>query len=201
MRQIDPAIAAHRASRSANIAHVLIWIAARNRQTGAIETLGLWTGDDHYKFIIDGEARLYYGAGAVLECDPIEAATGLDVRNHEIRLSSASPEVLAAILGYNPRFAPVEIHRAEFDVNGALIAAPERNFRGWIDGSPFTWPEIGGEQDLRVQLVSEARGLTLFSGATKSDACQSRRGGCRFRRYGSVSDTVEVAWGEHRSGA
>lgn len=200
MRIIPTAIAARRAARQATVSHMLVWIAARNRQTGATETLGLWTGDDHHTFSIGAEQRLYYGAGNILECDPIQASTGLEVRSYEVRLAASSPEVLMAVRAYDARFAPIEMHRAEFDDHGALLAAPERTHRGSVDEAPFTFPEEGGEEELRLRIVSEARGLTLFAGATKSDACQMRRQGDRFRRYGSVGNEVEVAWGELRGG-
>ncbi|MDO5614523.1 MAG: hypothetical protein Q4G14_14945 [Paracoccus sp. (in: a-proteobacteria)] len=200
MRQTDPLKIAHRATRTSIHADILVWISARNRTTGAIETIGLWSGDDHQIFRIDGQDRLYYGAGNLLECEPIQATTGLAVRSYELRLAANSPEMQLAIRGYDPRFAPVEIHRAEYNAAGALLGAPERLFRGWIDEAPMTTGADGDDDDLRLRVVSEARALTLFSGATKSDAVQSRRGGDRFRRYGSVVEQVEVAWGEHRRG-
>lgn len=198
MRSLDPAVAAHRASRAATHAEILVWVSARNRGTGATEALGLWTGADHETFTIGGQARTYYGAGAVLDVPDIEAATGLEVRSYEIGLSAISPEVEMLLRGYDPRQAPVEMHRAEYDTDGNLLAAPERIFKGWVDGTPIITPPVGGVAAASLRIVSNARMLTRYGAGTKSDEAQQRRSGDRFRRYGSIAGEVEVVWGAEK---
>lgn len=46
MRPVDPAAQALREARGGLAERVLVWIAARNRLTGDVEALGLWTGED-----------------------------------------------------------------------------------------------------------------------------------------------------------
>ena len=196
MRSIDPAVATHRAARVHTHVEILVWVSARNRSTGAVETLGLWTGADHQAFTIGGEVRTYYGAGALLEIPDIEAGVGLEVRSYQVGLSAISPEVEMLLRGYDPRQAPVEMHRAEYDMNENLLAAPERIFKGWIDGTPIITPATGGNSTAALTIVSNARMLTRFAGVTKSDEVQRKRSGDRFRRYGSIADATEgPSWG------
>lgn len=195
MRSVSASVAAARAARSGIHAEHLFWISAKNRTTGAMETMGLWTGPDEQTFTVAGQARTYYGAGNVLRAEPIRATVGIEVRTYEVELAAISPEVEQLIRGYDTRLAPIEIHRAEFDGDGNLIAISERIFKGWIDGAPITTPEIGGEASARVRLVSAAHALTRYGSATKSDTVQRRRSGDRFRRFGSIT-SAQVFWGE-----
>ncbi|MFE3839657.1 hypothetical protein ABNX41_21770, partial [Rhodobacteraceae bacterium PA1-206B] len=71
MRTLPAAVAAHLAARKPLLVHQLLWISARNRTSGAVETLGLWTGEDHQSITVGGQSRTYYGAGAVLGIDPV----------------------------------------------------------------------------------------------------------------------------------
>lgn len=199
MRSTDPAVAAHRAGRVATHAEILVWITARHRSTGNPESIGFWTGVDHEVFRIGGQDRSYIGAGAMLDAPDIEAAPGLEVRRHTITLSALDPGVEQAVRGYDPRHAPVELHRAEYDGTGALLAAPERIFKGWIDGTPIMTPPIGGTATVALEIVSNSRMLTQYGGGTKSDAVQQQREGDRFRRYGSIAGEAQVFWGSERS--
>lgn len=196
MRFIPPAVAVRRAGRVATHAEYLIWIRAKNRSTGAVEAMGLWTGADMRQIM----GRDYYGAGNVLRIEPIQSRVGIEVRSYEAGLSVVSPEVETLIRGYDVRLAPCEVHQAEFDDDGNLLAEPQRIFRGWIDGVDFPTAAVGDQSEWVVRLVSDAASLTIHGGDTKSDTVQQRRQGDRFRRYGSVAD-AEVAWGELRSGA
>lgn len=199
MRALPPAIAARRAARVSTNVENLVWVTARNRTTGAPEALGLWTGVDHQNFTIAGQARAYFGAGAVLQVPDIQATVGLEVRRYSIGLSAVSPEVEMLIRGYDPKFAPVEIHRAEFDDNGNLLAEPERIFKGMVDGTPIITPAIGGEATATLDVVSNAVMLTRWAGVTKSDQVQRKRQDDRFRKYGSIAAKVPVVWGGEKS--
>lgn len=196
MRDLAPAVAARRAARTSTHAEVLVWVSAKNRTTGAMETMGLWTGDDHSVFTIRGQDRTYYGAGNVLQVPAIQAVIGLEVRTLQVSLAAVSPEVELLVRGYDPRFAPCEIHRAEYDDDGNLLAAPERVFKGWVNGAPISTPAVGGSGGIALDLVSNARMLTRYGAATKSDQQQRRREGDRFRRYATLPSASTVYWGE-----
>jgi hypothetical protein len=199
MRTYDPAEFAHLQSRSGTRARLLVWIAARNRLTDAVETVGFWNGDDDVTFTIEGEARVYHGAGALLGMDDLNVEPGLGVRMFSVWLATAAPEVIDAVRGYDVRLAPVEVHRVLTDpVSHQMIAPPHRLFRGTVDGAPLTTPakrSSGGR--VAVSIASAARALTRTLSARYSDASMRRRGGDdRLFRYADVSGSVPVYWGE-----
>lgn len=199
MRSYDANTAAYLAGETAIVAHVLIWIVAKNRGTGAAESIGFWTGDDHQAFTIGGVARTYYGAGDVLEVPAMIYEAGLSVRMHTFGLASLAPEVAQALRGYEPRLASVEVHRALFHTSsGALVAEPHRVLAGWIDEAEINTPEIGGQGGATITVASSARGLTRTLPICKSDVQQQLRSGDRFRRYVDVSGSVDVFWGSKR---
>lgn len=201
MRSFDTATATALAA-SEIVARALVWIRAKDRSTGTEETIGLWTGEDVASFTINGQARTYYGAGALLAIEPIVSQSGLVVQMSRMTLSPLAPEVAQAIRGYEPRLAPVEIHRALFDpLTMGLVAEPHRVFSGWIDEVVLTTPEASGEATVEVTMASAARGLTRTLPLKKSDETQKRRSGDRFRRYADVSAAVDVFWGEARARA
>lgn len=198
MITIDPQELQLLQSRSGVVARDLMWLSPKNRATGQIEPVGLWTGDDHQTFTIDGAARLYFGAGGLTDLDAVESAIGLDVRMLSARLSGLAPETVQAVRGYDLRLAPVEVHRAVFTLDSrVLIAAPRRVFRGWVDSAEITTPAEGGEATVTLQLASAARAFTRPLALFRSDAAQRLRSPTdRFREYASTAGLREVRWGE-----
>lgn len=136
------ATAAYFATQTRIRARVLVWMQALDRETGQVETMGLWNGADHRVFTIRGEERTYYGAGGLIAVDPITSRTGLNVRMQRLVFSPLAPEVEQLIRGYDARFAPVEIHRALFDPDShALVDEPHRRFKGWGSSIRLRGPE------------------------------------------------------------
>ena len=184
-------------SRNGFSARTLFWVQARNRGTGLVETMGLWSGEENRAFTIGGVVRDYYGAGALLGLDGIVMQTGIGVRLQRISLAAVSAEVAQLLRGYDASLAPCEIHRALYDpLTGSLIAEPLRIWKGFVDQAPIPTAEIGGESVVDMSLASAARALTRTLTLTKSDAVQRLRGGDRMRQYQDVSGKVPVAWGE-----
>jgi hypothetical protein len=199
MRSFDAPTLAQFQNRTALSARILVWAVARNRSTGASESLGLWTGAQDRSFTIGGTPRTYAGAGSIMEIPPIVAQAGIAVRMQRISLSPLSPEVAALIRTYDARFAAIEIHRALFDpVTGLLVAEPHRLFKGIIDEVELPIDPKTGEARCDVTIASSARYLTRTLPLKRSDATQQRRLGDRFLRYVDVSGEVDVFWGENR---
>ncbi|MFN4090531.1 MAG: hypothetical protein ACK4QW_16020 [Alphaproteobacteria bacterium] len=194
----DAETAAHHAARPDIVAHALVWITARDRTTGAPASVGFWTGDADRSFTIDGAPRLYHGAGAVIEIDDVVAGIGLETRILEVRLSNLTEAFFAASALYDPRRAPVEIHRAEFHpVTRALIGVPHRRFRGRVVEFPETEGAAGGEGGAVLRLASAVDDLRRTLSLRKSDASHRLRfPGDGIRRYGAIATAVPVAWGE-----
>jgi hypothetical protein len=199
MRTFDTATTTALAGRGGFRARLLFHVWATRRATGAIEALGLWTGEQDRVFTIDGQTRTYVRAQGILAVDEIVAQPGTDVIMTQLTLASIDPGVAALMRDYEPRFAPVEIHRALFSTStSALIGAPHRLFKGWIDKAPIPTPEIGGSAEMRVTLASANRALTRTMAFRKSDGALSlARAGDRFRRYQDVTG-VTVPWGEKK---
>lgn len=183
-------------SRRGYVVHILIWVTARKLSTGVTESIGLWTGDQDSSFVIKGQTRAYIGASGLLQPDPLIYEVGLAVRTLRVRLASLASDVINLVNGYDLTLAPVEMHRALFDLDTSeLIAEPKRVFAGFIDGTPQEIPAIGGEASLEFALKSAAFSLSKTSPLKKSDAVQKKRGGDRLHRYQAVSGTVRSPWG------
>lgn len=185
------------AGSTRTMARVLIWITARSRSTGAYESIGLWNGDDHQDFTINGETRTYYAAGSLISVDPIISEIGLKIRQQRLVLSPLAPEVQTAVNAYDARHAPVEIHRALFDPDThALIDEPHRRFKGFISKQPVTTPAKGGTATIELTLASAARSLTATLSRKRSDqTLKARSPGDGLRRYADVAGTIETKWG------
>ena len=203
MRYLDPAITSHLAARGSLHVHVLVWIAARDRDTGEMEAIGLWTGDDHQEVMIGAQSRTYYGAGGLIGIDPVTARAGLEVREHRITLSPLAEEVTQAIRIYDPYLAPIEVHEWYFDpATLEPLADPIRIFKGHVTGAPITTPAAGGDASCEITAVSSAWTLTRSLTLKRSDeALRARAAADRFRRYTDISGSVECAWGEKRASA
>jgi hypothetical protein len=200
MRNYDPVTAAYLTDGRSVVSRVLFWVTAKDRVTGAPESIGFWNGDDDQVFVIGGSPRLYYGAGALLQVPPMIYSEGLSVRVNTLRLSPIAAPVAQAFRQYDGRFAPCELHRALFDPQtNALVAEPHRVFRGWVDEVRIKTPEKNGAADCSVTVASAARALTRSVPMMRSDATQQLRMGDRFRRYIAVSGAVETVWGERRA--
>lgn len=198
MTPYPPAVSAHLAARKPLLSHVLLWIGARDRATNATEYVGIWTGADHQVIAVDGQAREYHGAGALVSMEPIAQRAGLEVRQHRVVLSPLAPAAVEAMRLYDPRLAPVQIHEWYLDPDTMnALADPIRIFKGHIVAAPVNTPAEGGEATMEITMVSAAWELTRALPLKRSQAALlARSPGDNFRRYGDISGSVETAWGE-----
>lgn len=181
--------------------HVLVWIEARNRDTGATEASGLWTGPEARQFTVGGVARTYHGAGQMLSVPTLTARAGVGVQMHRLGLSALSDEVEQIMRGYDPRLAPVEIHVARLDPQSDALLGIDRVYRGSIDQAPIVTPAKGGSDGgVSVSLASAARSLTRPLTLKKTDESQRARSDDRFFRFAEVAGKVERFWGTKRVG-
>jgi hypothetical protein len=197
MRDIPSAVITHLASGGALLTHVLIWLTARNRSTNAEATLGLWTGDDAEEITVGGAERTYYGAGAVLDLDPMISSSRLQVHRWAFRVSPLSDAVVTAVRQYNARLAAVEVHEWFWDpVAHAPLADPVRAFRGTIMDVQMPVAALDSEAVATITCVSDAWRLTKGLTLKKSDAAlQARAPGDRFRQYNTIT-AAPVVWGD-----
>lgn len=185
----------------ADIAHdVLLWVEARNRGSGATETVGLHTGAEPREFDPEGTGdRLYYGAGALIDVAPMEFVPGLLVQRQRLSLGGLTTEVEQLVRGYDVRQAPATIHVARLNPLSGAVLGFDRAFKGFVDGVSISEPEQGGNATLDVTLVSEMRALTETQPDKVSDEAHQRaETNDRWLRYADTSGTVSVFWGQRK---
>ena len=198
MQTLDPVELAEHERRLGTISRTLFWVTAKNRINGLPESIGLWDGDDVEQFTIDGDVRTYYGP-SIMEVPTISGGVGLDVRQISIKVPHLSPEVQNMLRLYDPRLAPVELHRAVYSLDTNNLIGLRRIWKGWITKAPITTGAEGQEGQADISLVSAARSLTRKLALYRSNADQrARLGTDRGREYGSTSGLKEVWWGEGR---
>ncbi len=198
MREYVTAVDDYIADLNGMVARHLVWIEAKNRDTGALEATGFWNGIDIREFTIGGVTRTYYGAGALLGVSPIRAGIGLNVRMHRLSLSGIPPEVLNMIHAYDTRLAPIEVHRALYHPETrALVAEPHRVLKGTVEGMEVPTPEEGGSAAVTITVASAARSLTRGLTIKKSNSAQRTIDpDDDGRLYASISGAVGVFWGK-----
>lgn len=206
MRNVDSATAAAYQSRRAHIPRYFVWIEAKNRTSGGLETMGLWNGDDTVDVSVVNPdtglpvTRTYHAAGALLNIDPIPAVSDLSVRTIQIGLSQINAAVQQAIRGYDPRLAKVQIHRGMLDLDTReVIGYPVPLWDGQVNGSPIETPAVGQEGGIALQVVSHTRMLTRTNAAKRSDETQKLRQGDRLRRYSDTAGEWAFWWGEEKA--
>ncbi|AVO36594.1 hypothetical protein [Pukyongiella litopenaei] len=198
MRSFSTAITNYLATGQV-VVRQLIYFWARDHDTNAAETIGFWNDAIDGTVTIDGSPRTYIGRGAFQGTEPIIASPGLDVRTLQAAVAVPSSAVEDMVKGYNTRFAPVEVHRVFLNPETrAAVGSPIRDFRGFVEG--IDWPD-GSETSAAwatIRMVSETRILTRKLAGRKSHQTFREWGGDFFRRYGDVSGSVPVYWGEQR---
>ncbi len=171
-------------------------VSARNRATGLVENLDLWTGPEQRSFTIEGQARTCFPA-AILNLFPVTTSAGVKARMLRLSLSPLPDEIRSLFSNYDASRAPVTLHRALFDPeSGVLIGEPKRVAKGRLHHAPETSGQIGEEGEIEAIIATSAvdllQGLTL----TRSDEIQRQRSDDRFFRHKAVTGAVRVVWGE-----
>lgn len=197
----SPAVTAHYANRLGRHARLLVWIKARNKTTNAVEPVGIWTGIDDRSFTIGAETRTYIGAGSIASIAPMTFEAGLKVRTQRINLSSIAPVVEDLARDYDTRLAQCEIHVAHYNpASEALLAEPERVFKGEIDRISMPTAKLGEQADWVVELLGPARQLRRTLALKKSlEGHQSRAPDDTFLQYTDLTGSVDCYWGEIRA--
>jgi hypothetical protein len=178
-----------------------VWIEALNTATDEIEHIGLWNGDVPVTVPVikpsDGTTvnRVYQGIGARLQVPSIPSSMKLEVRTIRIVVSGLSPEIINAVLVYQPKQRPIEVHRGLFDPATMNIVDPAWcRFDALINRCPVTRPKAGNDGRVQIEAQSHARNLTMGNPAKLSDEFFQRRGGDGSGRYLDV--VPKVVWGQ-----
>jgi len=200
-------LALQAAPRNGLVVRDLVWIKAKNRDTGAQEQIGLWADKVPLKVpVIDPETGLSTGTGpdgrvyqplGQLSVPSIPAGMALEVRTIRIKISRLSDAVINAIRLYDARMAVIEIHRGVFDAGTGEIVDPALcRFSGYVNAAPIDIPKKGSEGGIELECVSRSRILTRTSGLLFSMETLKKRLGDLFGSYLDVAGAWRIWWGQ-----
>ena len=197
MRNLPIEWTTYLAANSAVKVRQLTWITAKNRATGAPETIGLWSGEDAQIFVVDGEERTYYGSGNFIDFGQMMIESALKVRKLVATVSQISPEIDQVLRTYDPKFAPIEVH--------LILLSPETNnlvgpayevFTGWIDKFPVKRPTLNSQGEGRIEMVGATRLLTREISLKRSNESQrARQSNDSFFQDVGMTGQVATPWG------
>jgi hypothetical protein len=178
----------------------MVYIEGRDRVSGDPAGIGLWRGEFTESIIVPDlftgiDRRRTFYSGGLLEIGPVRFEAGLSIRPTTIRLSSINDAVLQAIRGYDARGATVQVWKRAYDPDTRQPINVRRWFKGFVNSAPSERPAPGGEASIEIEVVSQARMLTITSGLKKSHAAQQRREGDQFRKYKATAGDWSVPWG------
>lgn len=203
MRALDAAEISAIQARTV-VAREFLWVTARNRDTGAPESRGLWNEVfDATVQVRDGrtgaiESRAFHGVGGALAIGPVPLTSDITVRTVEIALPHIDDVVELLVRGFDVRGAPMQAYRGYLDpATRALVAPAKARFVGYVDGAPIVTPAEGGEGSVTINCVSTTRELTRTTPDVRSHESQlARTGGTdHFYADAGVVGQWEMIWG------
>lgn len=201
MQNLSPSfVTSLQASRDAGIAPVyFFWIEARNRATGATETMGLWTGDEDLPVNVQtpqgGLTTRQYLGGTNLMVDDLKLVADLTDEPVTVSMSQIADATQQLVRGYDVRLAYCEIHVTSW-VGGVFSSIPQLQFVGIVDDVQIGTPQAGGEGSIGLVVRSELMTQLLATNPAKSsDSHQKRRqAGDRFSEYSGSIKARNIQW-------
>ncbi|MGD9476151.1 hypothetical protein [Shinella sp. G-2] len=185
------------------VVRIAIWVEARNRATGAVETIGWWDGEEDANLsVIRGRdgltvTRPYYG-GAPIKLGDIVRTSGLTVETLSIDVSELADAVRVAVRTHDVADAPIEVHEILMSPETGRPLDPDLPvFQGIVDGAPIKIPRIGGQGSVALKCVSEMMALLDRGNPEKSSyEAQLERDGDEWNLYAGAVETWDVKWGQ-----
>jgi hypothetical protein len=169
------------AARDGQIAPAyFLWVQARDRDTGAVQPVGIWSGDEDISVAVQlpggsTEARTYYGGCNLDIPDGIPYVADLTDNPVRVSISQIADTDQILVRGYDVRLAYCEIHVTTW-TGGALTSAPQLQWVGIIDEAPISTPAAGSDGSIEFSIRSEIMSqLTATNPAKSSDSHQKRR--------------------------
>lgn len=205
MRSLSPAILAALEARQL-VARDFLWIVARDRETGAPVTDGLWSDVGNVSAAVihpdTGQevTRNWFGSGTLVQISDITLVSNLTVQSVEITLSQILDRINDLIRAYEIKQGRVEIYRGLFNPQTRQMVAPaECRFVGFVDEITIATPDENGEGGVSLRCVSHTQEMTRANTDTRSAATQVHRleGDTFFDDAATVSEW-EVFWGSQK---
>lgn len=205
MRDLDAAELVAIAARAV-VARDLLWVTAKNRDTGADQSLGFWNDVMTVTASVkDGRtgstvSRDFRGVGAALQVGKIPLTSDITIRSVDIDLPHIDSIVEQLVRTYDVRGAAMQLYRAYFDpATRSMVATAKPRFVGYVDGAPIVTPKEGEEGTITLRCVSTTRELTRTNAEARSHESQLLRaaGDTFYKDVGVVGDW-DIAWGVAR---
>lgn len=183
----------------------LVYVTAKDRNTGLPVSLGLWNGGEDIDIdVIDGESGAVvtrpYLCGVNLEVPEIPRVSDMTIQTVDVRFSQIAPAIQQLVRGWDARLAPVEVHQLLLDPQtGQAVAPAEVTFLGIVDGQPVETPAAGNEGAITLKLISAAISMLERTNPLKSSyEGQRRRQDDQWGRYSGVVPLWDFQWGKEK---
>lgn len=184
------------------VARTLVYVTAKDRNTGVPVSIGFWTGGETLDIdVIDGNSggtvtRTYRG-DVNLEFPEIPRVSDMTIQTVNVTLSQIAPEIQQLVRGWDTRLAEVEIHQMLMDPDtGQAIGPAEISFLGIVDGTPIETPATGQEGSITLNIISSAIAMLERRNPLKSSyEGQRRRQDDQWGIYSGVVANWDIQWG------
>lgn len=204
MRSYPTAITDQLALKNVGVRDLLSITVRSRSDVDTTQTFRFWSGShDKSIDVIDpftgsSESRTFEAAGANIQMSAISYTSGLVVTPLTIQFSRISDRMGTVLRTWDPRLAPVEVHRVYLNPESLQpIATAQPKFIGFVDENPETIPEPGNEGSWEVVCVPHTQELLRVNPATRSDSDQRRRGATdNFYRHTADVGQWEMWWGQ-----
>lgn len=188
------------------VARDFLWIVARDRGDGSPVSDGMWSGAGYVTAsVVDPNTGLesvrdWYGAGSLVQIDPIPLVSNLTVQTINILLSQVDEHVSALVRTYDCQQAVVQIFRGLFDPDTRQMVAPaEPRFVGFVDRIEIKTPAENQTGGVTLICVSHTQEMTRSNPDTRSHESQILRSATDgfFKDAGTASEW-EIFWGSQK---
>lgn len=164
------------------VARDFLWIVARNRSTGAPESVGFWSDVGNISASVRNpdtgtvNTRTWYGSGTLIRISDIPLVSNLTVQTITIDMSQLDDLVEQAVRGYDCSQARVEVYRGLLDPNTRqLVDAAECLFVGFVDEISIDTPAENEEGSVVLTCTSHTQEMTRSNPSTRSHEDQLLR--------------------------
>lgn len=170
-----------------------LWVKARNRNTNAVETVGISNYPNDLTIPVNGQNRTYLGAGGLIDISEINFVTGTDIQSVDVTLAGVDSSAQDLVRAYDSRLSPAELHLGLISIEHGGLVGMASAYEGWLDGTTITGS--GSSIDIKITIISKSRVGTKKLTNKKSHEQQLLRDSTdKGREYSTISGSVMVEW-------
>jgi hypothetical protein len=180
----------------------LVFMHAKHRDTGADETVGIWSGGYAQTLTVirpDNGAtqdRVYQPGAGVMSIPDIPMMMSLEVSRLTLTFGRLTPAIVGAVKVYDPRRQSLQIHLALLDPKSNRTIDPAMCvWDGLIDSVLVKRDKVAGRGTIEVTTTNHAVMLQQTNAIKMSAAFFEERGD-QAGRYIATLWRVRVPWGQ-----